>query len=108
MNWIYEKFIGDMAIYAFCPICGFHHNPSSLDSATNETKFKYQYNYCPMCGEHLYDGNEEISVIWNLRHIKDKSNPLKCCKDCVNYGWDMPECSVCKDNDLKYFKSKQE
>lgn len=24
-TWIYEKFSGDLAIYAFCPECGFHY-----------------------------------------------------------------------------------
>ena len=25
MTWKYEKFKGDMAIYAICPICNFHY-----------------------------------------------------------------------------------
>ena len=43
-----------------------------------------QINYCPKCGRDL------------VTH----------CEDCVNYGWDMPECSECMDNNFKYFKSK--
>ena len=70
MVWTYEKFKGDGAIYAFCPKCGFHHNPSRLtpESMICE-EIKYQYNYCPICGEYLYDENEYFDVIWNERDI---------------------------------------
>lgn len=68
MKWHFEKFKGDMSVYAFCPKCGFSHNPSTLnrDMTTTITK---QYRYCPMCGEYLYVEGEEIDVIWNQRHI---------------------------------------
>lgn len=74
MIWEYEKFKGDMAIYAFCPKCGFHHNPSEFDLETRESVIRYQYNYCPICGEYLYDdkANENgYEVIWNERDISD-------------------------------------
>lgn len=71
MIWKYEKFKGDGAIYAFCPKCGFHHNPSRLNSETMKSEITYQYNYCPMCGEYLYDENAEngIEITWNERDI---------------------------------------
>ena len=74
MIWTYEKFRGDAAIYAFCPKCGFHHNPSKM--VTDEdgkwtSEVQYQYNYCPMCGERLYDENDAIEVIWNERNIEE-------------------------------------
>ena len=74
MIWTYEKFRGDAAIYAFCPKCGFHHNPSKMVTDENgkwTSEVQYQYNYCPMCGEHLYDENDAIEVIWNERNIEE-------------------------------------
>lgn len=80
MIWKYEKFRGDAAIYAFCPKCGFHHNPSR--KGMNEdgkwaTNILYQYNYCPICGEYLYDKNavdDGYEVIWNERDIVELHN----------------------------------
>ena len=49
MVWKYEKFRGDAAIYAFCPKCKFHHNPSELTTDEDgrlTTEIQYQYNYC--------------------------------------------------------------
>lgn len=74
MVWAYEKFRGDAAIYAFCPKCGFHHNPSRMvtdDEGKWTTEIQYQYNYCPICGEYLNDENFEsgVEVIWNERDI---------------------------------------
>lgn len=71
MVWKYEKFKGDMAIYAFCPKCEFYHCPSKWNTQTRETELLYQYNYCPICGEYLNDKNFEngVSVIWNERDI---------------------------------------
>lgn len=74
MIWEYERFRGDAAIYAFCPKCGFHHNPSRM--VTDEdgkwtTEIQYQYNYCPLCGEYLHNENFEngVEVTWNERDI---------------------------------------
>lgn len=72
MVWQYEKFKGDGAIYAFCPKCGFRHNPSVWDPTTMSSDIGYQYNYCPMCGEHLYDDEAEtngVEIIWNERDV---------------------------------------
>lgn len=72
MVWKYEKFKNDMAYYAFCPKCGFYHNPSSFVKDENgkfSTQIQYQYKYCPMCGEHLYDDSEKVDIIWNERDI---------------------------------------
>ena len=71
MVWEYEKFKGDGAIYAFCPKCNFHHNPSRLNHKTMACDIRYQYNYCPICGEYLNDENFEdgVEVIWNERDI---------------------------------------
>lgn len=70
-TWIYEKFKRDMAIYAICPECGFHHSPSKYNTKTNQNIITYQYNYCPICGIYLFNKNlkEEIEVIWNKRDI---------------------------------------
>ena len=74
MIWKYERFRGDAAIYAFCPKCEFHHNPSRSVRDENDNwtqEVLYQYNYCPMCGEYLYDENAEngIEIIWGERDI---------------------------------------
>lgn len=74
MVWKYEKFRGDMAIYAFCPKCGFHHNPSALTIGADDkcsTEIQFQYNYCPICGEYLYDDTGKASVIWNERPVEE-------------------------------------
>ncbi len=75
MTWTYEKFKGDGAIYAFCPKCGFHHNPSSFlpnSEGIHEVQITYQYNYCPMCGEYLYDDDiEHATYIRNERDIEE-------------------------------------
>lgn len=71
MVWVYEKFKGDMAIYAFCPKCNFYHNPSRFNHESMECDIMYQYNYCPICGEHLHDENFEsgVEVAWDERDI---------------------------------------
>ena len=77
MVWQYEKFKGDMAIYAFCPKCNFHHNPSELNHAIMECEIQYQYHYCPMCGEYLYNDKAEtdgVDITWNERHILELYN----------------------------------
>ncbi len=77
MVWKYEKFRGDAAIYAFCPKCKFHHNPSKLTTDEDgrlTTKIQYQYNYCPICGEFLHDDKEDVDVIWNERDIEELYN----------------------------------
>lgn len=75
MIWTYEKFKDNGAIYAFCPKCGFYHNPSrflSNDKGLYKVQVTYQYNYCPMCGEYLYDDDiEHATCIWNERDIKE-------------------------------------
>lgn len=70
MQWIFEKFKGDMAVYAICPKCNFRHSPSTI-SSDMETTITHQYRYCPMCGEYLYVAGENIDVIWNQRDIMD-------------------------------------
>lgn len=72
--WKYEKFKGDAAIYAFCPKCGFHHNPSRMEQDENgrwSTEIKFQYKYCPMCAEPLFDKSGEVDVIWDERDITE-------------------------------------
>lgn len=74
MVWKYEKFLGDGAIYAFCPNCNFHHAPSKLvtrEDGSMESEIQYQYNYCPICGEYLYNNDESVDVTWNERHIEE-------------------------------------
>lgn len=77
MVWQYEKFKGDMAIYAFCPKCNFYHNPSvrAIDETGKwDSQIKYQYNYCPICGEYLYDDKADengFEVVWNERNVEE-------------------------------------
>ena len=71
MKWQFEKFQGDMAIYAICPKCGFDH-PVSTISDFFELKINSAllYNYCPMCGEKDETDHfltEEQEVVWNQR-----------------------------------------
>lgn len=77
MVWKYEKFYGDAAIYAFCPKCNFHHNPSRLETDADgklTSEIQYQYNYCPICGEYLYDDKAVADVVWNERDIEELYN----------------------------------
>lgn len=71
MKWRFEKFQGNMAIYAICPECGFMHNPSSCDRKTFKPSITTQYKYCPMCGNYLYDESDELDVIWNERNMQE-------------------------------------
>ena len=70
MKWIFEKFKGDMAIYAICPQCGFYHNPSTLHSDMTTT-ITNRYKLCPTCGEYLYVEGNTVDVIWNQRYITE-------------------------------------
>lgn len=70
MIWQYEKFRGDMAIYAICPVCGFTHCPSRLNCETMLSEIIYQYNYCPICGEYLFDASDDdFEITWNERDV---------------------------------------
>lgn len=71
MKWIFEKFKGDLAVYAFCPKCNFRHNPSRVTPKTMEVEIVCQYKYCPMCGEYLYDDRDNLDVIWNERDVTE-------------------------------------
>ena len=77
-TWIYEKFKGDAAIFAFCPECNFRHCPSKIDIGEQGEllhRITYQFNYCPMCGEYLFDDTESFDVIWNERYIDEIEEP---------------------------------
>ena len=65
-KWIFEKFKGDMAIYAICPICNFHYCAGD----TIKLRINNQYTYCPMCGEYLYEDTEEFEVIYNHEELE--------------------------------------
>ena len=69
----YEKFKGD-SIYAFCPKCGFYHNPSRFlpnNKGIYEVQVTYQYNYCPRYGEYLCDDIEHAKCILKERDIEE-------------------------------------
>lgn len=68
IKWIFEKFKGDMAIYAICPKCGYRYSCSS-ESDFASIEIDRQFKYCPMCGKYLFDERSEIEVIWNKRDI---------------------------------------
>lgn len=70
MEWKFEKFSGDLAIYAFCHKCGFHYNPSTVQPDWTVT-ITSLYRYCPMCGEYLYVEDETVDVVWDKRSIID-------------------------------------
>ena len=70
-KWKYERFKGDAAIYALCPKCNFHYDPSRFNSQTFQTDIVIQYKYCPMCGEYLYDDSENVDATWNERDISE-------------------------------------
>lgn len=61
-KWSYEKFKGDIAIYAFCPVCNFHY----VCGDTFKRQIMTEYTYCPMCGEYLYNNEEEADIIYNV------------------------------------------
>lgn len=71
MVWKFEKFKGDMTIYAQCPRCNFRYGASTFNYKTMETTITKEYNYCPMCGEYLCDDSESVNVIWNERDIDE-------------------------------------
>lgn len=72
LKWKYEKFKGDLAIYAFCPVCNYSHNPSRYEWSTGNTIIQNTMLFCPMCGEFLYD-ESEIETIWNERDCKERA-----------------------------------
>ena len=69
MKWKYEKFKGDMAVYAICPKCNFHHSSSVYNPHSGESVVQNPYTFCPLCGEFLFENYEEVNVIWNERNI---------------------------------------
>lgn len=67
MEWKYEKFKDNEAIYQVCPKCEF---VNMVGSAINFDGFvSTGYNYCPMCGEYLHTEKEEIDIVWNERNL---------------------------------------
>lgn len=68
MTWIFEKFIGDGAIYALCPDCGFHHMVGSILDMDDGIK---QYRYCPLRGKFLFDSRKDVEAVWNERNIEE-------------------------------------
>lgn len=68
MNWIYEKFKGDMALYAICPNCNFTYGCG--DTLHGNVKITNPYVFCPLCGEFLYE-SDEYDVVYNERDITD-------------------------------------
>ena len=70
MVWKYEKFIGDMAIYAIYPKCDHMLCVGGAPLYTyEEPEITNLYKYCPFCGEYLYDDSEEVDVAWNERNM---------------------------------------
>ena len=69
-NWKYEKFKGDMAIYAICPICNFNHHVGQVEFGSGDLVIDIQYLFCPACGEFLYN-DEDSDCIYNERSVED-------------------------------------
>lgn len=66
MTWKYEKFKGDMAIYAICPTCNFHY----CCGDTIKNQITNLSTYCPMCGEYLYENCSEANVAYNQNELE--------------------------------------
>lgn len=71
MQWIYEKFRGNMAIYAICPVCNYATDKSKFDQQTGHFTITNPFTFCPMCGEFLFSIDDDCDVIWNERNITE-------------------------------------
>lgn len=62
-KWEIRKYLGDIALYAYCK-CGFQYNCSSSTRNEDGTwsikqQITFLYPYCPKCGAHKKWYNEE-------------------------------------------------
>jgi len=69
--WKFEKYQGDCAIYAECPICKYEYCAGAVKIETGPEIYKV-YNYCPNCGTYLRSKEEDVHVIWNKRDVLDR------------------------------------
>ena len=68
MEWHFEKFIGNTAVYGICPNCHFNEAFGYLRlDGSGDIKIKKVYNFCPICGKPLKPSNEEVEIVWNER-----------------------------------------
>lgn len=68
MEWKYEKFIGDAAIYATCGKCGFIYCCSTF--VNNRSEINRTFLFCPMCGDKATNAECcDVEVVWNEREI---------------------------------------
>lgn len=66
MEWKYEKFIGDGAVYATCGACGYTHCCSSWKDGG--IVIDRLFLFCPMCGNKATNTQgPDIEVVWNER-----------------------------------------
>lgn len=72
MDWHYEKFKGDAAIYGLCPKCHYTYIAGTRWRTTDEGEI-FPYNYCPICGEKLRNKplSEDVDIIWNERDCSE-------------------------------------
>ena len=74
MKWHFEKFKGNMAVFAICPNCRFYKNISYM-TANAEVRIDPSniYHYCPNCGEKNESdyNSENIDVVWNRRNFEE-------------------------------------
>lgn len=75
-TWKYEKFKGDMGVYAICPVCNFAHGVGGKIFSTGELEIKIseEYIFCPMCGTFLHDTKNkayERVCAMNVRDVTD-------------------------------------
>ena len=48
---------------------------------------------------------EFLKDLWHPADEEPKKNKSEVCVNCINYGWDMPQCKFCNaKNDYKYYE----
>lgn len=71
--WKYEKFKGDMGVYAICPVCNFAHGVGEKNFSTGELEIRIseEYIFCPMCGTFLYDTRDKVYACVCVMNVRD-------------------------------------
>ena len=105
MMWEYEKFNGDMALYAFCKSCNYHHADGKYNFKNQEWEVYDSFRFCPICGTPMNHLTEDYTMIWNERDLMDLLNP----DGCIAYSNLKDEEANLKDDEYeKYHSSNRE
>lgn len=110
-----------------CPFCGeipYIERKPLWTTYSNGTTHGYygcfEYDiHCHKCGckiplgknDTIYnsdnDAKQNAIKAWNTRY--KETNSHVSCKNCINCGWDMPQCRECyAENNFKWFRLKEE